>query len=184
MPYDKNQKYPEYKIYKLVCDDTDLFYIGSTRDFTSRKSRHKSSFNKPNNKEYNTKKYQTMREFGGFENWRMVVIDILYDVTKLEAEIREEQMRMELKALLNSQKASCGGITLEEYRKNYREENRDQIRDNKKRYYEENKDHIKEHKYKYNEEKFDCQCGGKYTHCHKARHIRTKKHQLYLEKET
>tara|TARA_R110002153_G_scaffold225264_1_gene377910 strand:+ start:325 stop:867 length:543 start_codon:yes stop_codon:yes gene_type:complete len=180
MPYDKNQKYPEYKIYKLVCDDTDLFYIGSTRDFTTRKSRHKRCCNNPTNKEYNCRKYQTIREFGSWENWRMVVIDILYDVTKLEAEIREEQMRMELKSLLNMVKASCGGIPREEYDRLYREENMDRIREREKKYYQENKEQIKLQR----REKIECNCGSKFNQGDRARHIRTKKHQLYLENET
>lgn len=236
MPYDKNQIFPEYIIYKLCCDDTDLFYVGSTRDFTSRKNRHKNTSKNPNIREYNTKKYQTMREFGGFENWRMVPIEILNDVTKLQAEMREEEMRVEIKALLNSQKASCGGITKQEYDRLYREEHKEQIKENDKQYYkknrdkyiertkqyyeenkekvnekhkkyaQDNKEHIKEymkdyyqekkeqfkeHNKQYREEhkeqiqlqkkqKIDCECGGKYTHCHKARHLRTQLHQKYL----
>ena len=177
MPYDKNQKYPEYKIYKLVCNDTDLFYVGSTRDFTTRKSKHKSDCNKPHSKAYNQKKYLTIRQFGGWENWNMVCIDILYDVTKLEAEIREEKMRMDLKALLNSHKASCGGITKQEYNKIYYEENRDHFKEQNKLYREENREQIRAQK----NEKCDCDCGGKYNHDGKARHLRTKKHQLYLD---
>ena len=183
MPYDKNQKFPEYKIYKLCCDDTDLFYVGSTRDFTTRKSRHKTGCNNQNGKEYNTKKYQTMREFGGFQNWRMVCIDILYDVTKLEAEIREEEMRMELKALLNSQKASCGGISVQEYKKKYREENRDHYKQYDKKYFDKNREKIRTKQ----KEKFDCQCGGRYTRVNKAIHFKSQLHQKYLnslEKET
>ena len=26
----------------------------------------------------------------------------------------------------------------------------------------------------------DCDCGGKYTHIHKSHHLKTKKHQKYL----
>jgi hypothetical protein len=180
MPYDKNQKFPEYKIYKLCCDDTELFYVGSTRDFTSRKSRHKCASINPNNKEYNLRKYQTIREFGSWENWRMVVIEILYDITKLEAEIREEQLRMELKALLNTRKASCGGITKQEYRKQHREEHKDQIRERDRKYYELNKEQIKIQK----TEKIECNCGSKFNHGDRARHLRTKIHQKYLENET
>jgi hypothetical protein len=28
--------------------------------------------------------------------------------------------------------------------------------------------------------KYDCECGGKYTHEHKSKHFKTKKHLLYL----
>ena len=50
----------------------------------------------------------------------------------------------------------------------------------KKQYHEKNKDIIHA---KYNE-KHDCICGGKYTHVHKQRHIRSVKHQQYLKYKT
>jgi hypothetical protein len=152
MPYDKNQIYPEYLIYKLCCNDTDLFYIGSTRDFTTRKSRHKTSCNRQNIRDYNSKKYRTIRQFGGFENWRMVVIDVLNNVTKLQAEMREEVHRVQLNAMLNSQRASCGGLTKQEYDKLYREENKEQIKEKDKLYYEKNKNARIEYQVKYREE--------------------------------
>ena len=42
-----------------------------------------------------------------------------------------------------------------------------------KEYYITNKDKINE--------KFDCECGGKYTHTHKSRHIKTTIHLNFLE---
>lgn len=160
----KNTIYPEYIIYKLCCDNTDLFYIGSTRDFTTRKSVHKCGCNNSNNERYNYKVYKNMREFGGWNEWRMVVIEILNDVTKLQAEMREEVLRVELKALLNSQKASCGGITSQEYKAEYWQENKEQLKEKQK-------------------VTTDCECGITYTHSNKARHCKSKKHIRYLEQK-
>ena len=56
-----------------------------------------------------------------------------------------------------------------DYQKEYRESNKVKI----KAYYETNKEKLKE--------KFDCECGGKYTHNHKSHHLKTTKHQNYLE---
>ena len=42
----------------------------------------------------------------------------------------------------------------------------------KKQYYQANKTEINE--------KFECPCGGRYTHINKLRHSRSKKHQAYL----
>tara|TARA_R110001606_G_scaffold312089_1_gene458840 strand:- start:57 stop:641 length:585 start_codon:yes stop_codon:yes gene_type:complete len=187
MPYDKNKIYPEYKIYKLCSDNCDDYYVGSTRDFTTRKSSHKSCCNKPTNKEYNTKKYQTIREFGGWDEWRMVVLEILNNVTKLQAEIREEQLRVQIKAMLNSQRATRGNLSVQDYKKKYREENSDHLKEHEKRYREEHREQKKEYDKEYREnnkkkkqEKFDCECGGKYTHNHKSKHFKTKIHKNYL----
>ena len=35
----------------------------------------------------------------------------------------------------------------------------------------------------YNKIKFDCVCGGKYTKCHKSRHLKSEKHLEYLIKK-
>ena len=172
----KNMRYT-YQIYKISSDYCDKFYIGSTRDFTSRKSKHKTRCNNPTDKAHNTKVYRTIRENGGWENFRMTCIEIMENTTKLEAEIREEQLRMELKALLNSKKATCGGITRQEYKKQHCAENRDHIKEYSKQYREENREQINAHK----REKFDCICGGKYSNAHKIRHSKSIKHQKYLD---
>ena len=68
-----------------------------------------------------------------------------------------------------------------EYKKEYREKNKEKIaeysKEYDKKYYQNNKEQINEKK----KEKFECPCGGKYTHCHKARHFRTKMHQDYFK---
>jgi len=64
-------------------------------------------------------------------------------------------------------------IKEQEYRDNHKEETK--IRD--KKYREANLDKIHAFKNK----KTDCPCGGSYTHCHKALHLRTLKHQNYIK---
>jgi hypothetical protein len=64
-------------IYKLCCKDltiTDI-YIGSTRNFTRRKARHKSCCNNENIKEYNSNVYQFIRANNGWNNWDMVLVE-------------------------------------------------------------------------------------------------------------
>ena len=91
-----------------------------------------------------------------------------------------------------------------ERHKQYYQDNREQIEERKKQYYQDNREQIKEYRveyrqqnkekikqyYQYNREKiaerdnkkFSCECGGKYTHKNKTIHLRTKKHQKYLNK--
>jgi len=96
-----------YVIYKICCDDCDDFYIGSTRNFRVRKNQHKSDCNNPNNPSYNQKNYKFIRANGGWQNWRVVVIEECGEdiKTKRQAEMREEELRVELKAKLNSNRA-------------------------------------------------------------------------------
>jgi hypothetical protein len=77
---------------------------------------------------------------------------------------------------------------ISEISKQYRENNKEKIKENSKNYYEKNKEKILEKGKKYLEEnkekrnkKFNCPCGGKYTHIHKSTHFKSKKHQKYLE---
>lgn len=188
MPHDKNQIYPEYIIYKLCCDDTDLFYVGSTRNMAERRRCHKGCCNNPNSPAYNQKKYQNIREFGGFENWRLVPIEKMENVSRFQAECREEVVRVELNALMNSRKASCGGMTEQEYRREYRKEHRDYYNEYNAEYRQQNREYFenyqkenREELYRKQQEKFDCDCGGKYTRNHKNQHFKSKKHLQYLE---
>ena len=188
MTRDKNQIYPEYIIYKLCSDECDEFYIGSTRNIVQRRKTHKSSCNNQNHSLYNTKKSKTIREFGGWDNWRLVPIEKMENVSRFEAECREEVVRVELNALMNSQRASCGGLTKSEYNAEYRKENKDYFLEKDKKYREENKAYFdnyrKEHReelYKKQNEKFDCDCGGRYTRGHKSQHFKSKLHLQYLE---
>ncbi len=92
----------QYFIYKLVCDDCDFIYVGSTKSITDRKYQHKQ-----NSKTSEYKVYRMIREYGGWENWRMVIIEECDESieTKRQAEIREEKFRLELQASMNSKRA-------------------------------------------------------------------------------
>jgi vacuolar-type H+-ATPase subunit I/STV1 len=83
----------------------------------------------------------------------------------------------------------------EEKRRRYIEKNRDQILERRRElrqlnseqkkkqdkiYYNKNKDKIYERTKEWKSQKVNCQCGGCYTHAHKAEHIKSKRHQQYL----
>jgi hypothetical protein len=217
----KDDKRYKYFIYKLYNPDCNFSYVGSTRDMTTRKSKHKSSCNNVNDSHHNLKVYKIIREHDGFENWYMVVIEVMPNVTKLEAEMKEDAYRMQLNATMNSKRASCGGITLQEYRKQYNIDNKETIQQYKKQYRIDNKESIQEkHKQYYidnkeviiehskqhyidnkekiltrikqyqidnketisakKKQKHNCDCGGKYVQAGKSKHMRTKKHQIYI----
>ena len=178
---DKKDMRYTYEIYKISSDYCDKFYIGSTRDFTSRKNRHKRACNNPNHRGHNYKIYQNIRENQGWDNWRMTCIEVMENTTKLEAEIREEQCRMQLKATLNDRMVTRGYMTREEYLKQYNEKHKDHIKEYKKQYNEQYHLQHKEQMRERKNEKYDCECGGKYTNANKASHLKTQKHQQYLD---
>ena len=94
-----------YYIYKISCDDLPEFvYVGSTKAFRQRKRQHKSNCNNDNSEKHNIKLYQTIRENGGWENWRMVLIEECGEISFTQAKIKEEEHRVKLNANLNSQR--------------------------------------------------------------------------------
>ena len=85
--------YSKTIIYKLVHNedyDNANIYIGSTTDFVKRKNSHKTSCNNEKHKEYNNKKYQYIRENGGWEEWNMIEIEKHNCNDGNEARAREE----------------------------------------------------------------------------------------------
>ncbi len=68
--------YSNTVIYKIVCNDTSCkkFYVGHTTNFVQRKHSHKQSCTNEKSLNYNLEMYKTIRENGGWENWRMVII--------------------------------------------------------------------------------------------------------------
>tara|TARA_R110002167_G_C12292547_1_gene616283 strand:- start:42 stop:554 length:513 start_codon:yes stop_codon:yes gene_type:complete len=145
-------------VYKIVCDDLpEYIYIGSTANMTKRKYQHKTQ-----SKIKIIKLYTTIRENGGWDNWRMVLVEELGDVSKNEAVIREEHYRVEFQANLNSNRCHITKEqskehlkeyreTNKEHRKEYLKKNKEQIKEKQKEYREANKDKRKEYQKEYRE---------------------------------
>jgi len=151
--------YSKTIIYKIVCNDlaiTDL-YVGSTTHFTRRKNEHKCRCNGGTKKsEY--KIYQTIRNNGGWLNWTIVQIEEFPCANGNEARARERYWIEELSAKLNIviPTRSKSEWEMEYYKQNkntklkeWRELNKDKIKEVKKKYQEDNKDKLKEHKKEY-----------------------------------
>jgi len=149
----------KYIIYKISI--ADYIYIGSTRDLKQRKIEHKYGFSKENNKEYNKKLYQTIRENGGWNCIDISPVEEYECETTQQAHIREEFWRREYNAQLNSRKAHR---TREEYAQGHRNQ--------AKAYYATNKETILEQ----TKEKIQCECGATIRIVGKSRHDKSKKH--------
>jgi len=193
-------------IYKIQKDDD--FYVGSTTDFATRKSRHKVKCNSKDCKEYNFKLYQTIRDKGGWDTWEMTPLEEYVECqNRIQQRIREEEWRLNLNASLNMKKA-FGAETTQEYHKQYRQEHAEELKIKKAQFYQEHKEEIKIKDAQYRQKrkkeiktrdaqyyqehaneikakmavKYECECGLICSVGHKARHERSKKHQTYLAK--
>jgi hypothetical protein len=193
--------YSKGLIYKLVCVNSEIkdIYIGSTTKFVKRKAEHKSVCNNTNDKNHNIYVYDFIRNNGGWENWRMELIDYFPCKTNLELRKREGEYMRSCGSTLNVKKE---GRTQKEWRddnkekiaekkKEWRENNKERIvgkekeyseknRENKveylKQYYEKNRDKYAE----YAKEKIQCECGLIICRGYKSQHIKSQKHLEFI----
>jgi predicted GIY-YIG superfamily endonuclease len=82
----------KYYIYKISCNTTECFYIGSTNNFSRRKSGHKKSVNNRRHKKYWCTLYEYIRLNGNWDNFTMVIIDEIECETKREVLLREQAL--------------------------------------------------------------------------------------------
>ena len=158
--------YSNTTIYKLVHKedyDNANTYIGSTTDFIRRKNNHKNNCNNKKNKEYNDKKYQYIRDNGGWGDWNMLEVEKFPCNDKREAEAREEYWRCHFNSQLNTKRAYITDEQRKEldkerkreyrehneyreyqkvYQKIYYGKNREKIIENMKQYYNNKKNNI------------------------------------------
>jgi hypothetical protein len=134
--------YSKTIIYSIICNtDNSLIYVGHTTDFTKRKCQHK--FNSNNHTKL---LYQTIRENGNWDNFIMKPIMEYPCENRTQARIQEEKCMIELKANLNMIRCVKNVESIKEYRKEYREANKQHISDDAKRYYQEHKEERKEYR--------------------------------------
>lgn len=146
----KSIDYSKTVIYKIVCNDlaiTDI-YVGSTTQFTKRKNSHKTSSNiSSKNPSHNYKLYKMIRDNGGWENWTMVQIEEFPCANGNEARNRERYWYEQLNANLNTVVPIIFIEEKKEYHKTYNKEwrdaNKEKIKERRNLYLEENKEIIK-----------------------------------------
>ena len=180
-------------IYKFVCDDVNIkdVYVGATTDMIRRKSTHKRRCNKIDDKEYNKKIYVSIRENGGWENWTMLEVEKYPCNNLMESSVRERYWLEFFNANMNK-------VLPSRTDKEYRNDNKEKIHEQKQQYYETNKETIlnkqaeyyqtnKEHRAEYyqtNKEKISeykktkciCCCGNVYSLTNKSQHNKSKTH--------
>jgi hypothetical protein len=91
-------------IYKITCKDTSItdVYVGHTTNFVQRKHGHKQSCINVKNNNHNCKLYQVIRANGGWNNWKMEIVNFFDCKDHYEARKKEQEYFESLKATLNS----------------------------------------------------------------------------------
>jgi hypothetical protein len=163
--------YSKTLIYKLVHKedyDNANIYVGSTTDFRKRKNNHKSSCSNEKNEDYNDKKYQYIRDNGGWECFNMIEVEKYPCNDGNEARAREEYWRCYFNSQLNTKRAyRTDEQRIERYKKYY-ENNKDTHNKYTKEHYQKNKDKLLE--------KITCECGCMINKGSLTQHLKTQKH--------
>ena len=135
----KSDDYSKTIIYKIFCKNENIIdiYIGHTVNLVARIRRHKCSCNKENNKYYNLKVYQCIRENGGWDNWSIIEIDKCFCLDLKEAKIIEREYIKKFNATLNM-------IIPSRKKDELYYLNKDKVKEKNKEYYYKNKDKISE----------------------------------------
>ena len=204
-----DNKYQNGKIYKLVCDKSPLVYYGSTiKPLSRRLTHHKVSkccssrelFKLGNVsielvEEYpcNSKKELQERERIYIEfmlnnfNHKIICNKVIPGRTAEEWRIdNRDEISKKRKEHYKANRDNVNERSKKYYRANrekanersreYHKANREKHNEQSKVYRIENRETIN----KKQREKFNCDCGGRYTRCHKARHMKSKNHLAYV----
>jgi hypothetical protein len=89
-------------VYMIKCRDEKIenVYIGSTFNLHVRSSAHRIACKNPRRKEYTRPVYRFIRENGGWENWKIEILEINY-FTPEELRTQEREYMKEYPLLLN-----------------------------------------------------------------------------------
>ena len=177
-----NYESTKVSFYRFVCNDPEIksSYVGSTVNFRERKANHKKCCNNPNDKVYHLKIYQTIRDNGDWDNWRMIEIESRLVKDKREAERIETEFMEKFQSDMNSKKAHRIFETKAEYHKDWSLENADKLKEQKQQYYLDNKERWEKAAEK-RKEKITCECGCVVSKGRFTTHLKSPKHAKLME---
>jgi len=170
--------YSKAKIYCIRSNQTDKIYIGSTiHSLTIRFSEHKRFYNlhKNGKRKYVAKSYELLN----YDDCYIELIKFYPCNCKSELEYEEGKYIRNWECV----NKIIPGRTLKEYRN----DNKEQISEQKKQYYNDNKDKILERQKQYyndnkeqileqRKQRITCECGSSIIKHSAKKHIKSKKH--------
>lgn len=148
--------YSKAKIYKIVCDETNTTYYGSTvQPLTSRLSGHKLNKN--------------------ICSTKIMINPKIFLVEHFSCGNKEELLKRERYYVENNK---CINKTIPlRTKKEWYNDNKKKISEQTKQYRQDNKETIREQ----GKQKYECECGSITTNSNKCQHERTKKHIKFIE---
>jgi hypothetical protein len=152
----KDDERIEYKIYQIVCNETDEVYFGKTIQTLSKRLKQ----HRENGHSYTSKQIILRGDY------YIEQIDSTFD--EIESIILERYY-IETFECVNERIPGKS-------KKEWREENKEEIREKKKEYRELNKDEISEKR----KETYTCECGSTLRKNDKARHERSYTHIYFM----
>ena len=173
--------YQSGKIYKLWSPSNDLVYIGSTKQSLSmRKGGHVVAFKRWQNGKCNFVTSFTVLEC---EDNRIDLLEAYPCNNKSELLAREGYWIKKLdcvnKYIPNRTKKEYY-VDNKEKIKQYYDDNKEEKNIYSKQYYVDNKEYYKEYNKEYSKVKCSCSCGSSFREVSISQHIKTEKHQNFL----
>jgi hypothetical protein len=163
------------KIYKIECNITGLVYVGSTCEpiLARRLAGHLKSYKcylKNNGKTSYISSFEIIKN-GDYD---IILIEKCPCDNKDELHARERYHTNQIECV---NKIKNQGLFIKlgekEYSKQYNLEHQAKIQKTNQQYCKDNKAKLMEKHY--------CECGGRYSYCHKVRHEKSKRHQKYVK---
>jgi hypothetical protein len=174
--------YQDGRIYKIVCNVTNLIYIGSTcKKLCERMTKHRQNF-----KQYQNGKHNFITSFKVLENGN-------FDIVLLENYPCDSKEQLHARERFYIETMNCVNKFIPtRTNKEYYDDNKIRISEAYKEYYDGNKIRISEQHKQYrkdnkelisllNKKKNICDCGKEYTVGHKSRHLKSKRHMKHQE---
>ena len=156
-------KYQKGKIYKIISNNTDKVYYGSTVSLLCRrKAQHNYDFK-------NNLNFLSCREIINNEHWDLVLVED-YPCEKKEQLLMRERYYIENNDCINKTNPIVSKEERKIYENKYNKKNREK---------QKAKQHIY---YPKRNEKITCECGSVISRTHKSRHLKSLKHNDYLNK--
>ena len=170
--------YKKGTIYKIICCVSDEIYIGSTfNTLRNRWQQHKSIYRKwINNNNYSKiciAIYPYFKKYG-IENFKIIKVKDYVCVDRRHLESKEQLWISKSKCVNTRNNINIKRL----YRKLYRENNKEKIKEDKRKYNEENKDKISRKHKEYRANNRD-----KMREQHKKRYEKIKKKQIKNQKK-
>jgi len=136
-------------------EDHNLVYYGSTCDLKARMCRHKDTINN----------CCSSRQIIDRGNYEVAILETYENIDEYDLHERE-RWYIKNKPCINK---NIPHRTMKEYR----QDNKKKIAEQKKEWNQNNNEKMKE--------KFVCECGGKFTYRHAAQHKKSKKHLKWIQ---